>query len=88
MTPDEMLTYPPTKLELKNCLESIECTIAFDVRDWSEDRRLGWIYGIVFGWDLESEKELCTKFQWGNEDVTRLHTLHEQWEKLKKVIIE
>ena len=30
---DGMLTIPEIKMSKMNCLESIECTIAFDVRD-------------------------------------------------------
>lgn len=87
MTPDNYLyTYPKTDLNLTDCLDSIECTIAFDVRDWSEDNRSAWIYGIVFGWnDDEGEVELKNKFHWSDADINRLHTLHEQWIRLKQM---
>jgi len=65
-----------------NCLGSIERTIAFDVRDWSEDRRSAWIYGIIFGWD-ESTEELKEKFNWTDEDVERMNRYHLQWIKLR-----
>lgn len=52
---DGLFTVPATNGPITtNALESIECTIAFDVRDWSEDRRSQWIYFIVFGIDNES----------------------------------
>ena len=64
-----------------NCLESIKMAIAFDVRDWSEDRRSAWIYGIVFGWD-EALEEVKTKFRWTDEDVERLNRYHNEWDRL------
>lgn len=66
-----------------NCLESIERAIAFDVYDWSEDRRSAWIYGIILGWDEESIKELKGEFNWTDEDVERMNRYHLQWEQLK-----
>lgn len=65
-----------------NCLESIEITIAFDVRDWSEDRRSAWIYGIVFGWN-KSLEEVKNKFNWTEDDVKRLNNYHNEWTNLK-----
>lgn len=69
------------------CLESIEATIAFDVRDWSEDRRSAWIYGIVFGWE-EAENELKEKFGWDEDDINRLYKYHTEWKRLKSVTEE
>jgi len=67
-----------------NAFESIECAIAFDVRDWSEDRRSAWIYAIVFGWDYEdSWDEVAKKFGWDEEDRKRANAMHEQWIKAK-----
>lgn len=77
----------PVKEEM-GCLESIECAIAFDVRDWSEDRRSAWIYGIVFGFGEEGEQEVKQKFHWTNEDINRLHRYHDEWEILKGKIDE
>ena len=64
-----------------NCLESIKMAIAFDVRDWGEDRRSAWIYGIVFGLEEELE-EVKTKFRWTDEDVERLNRYHDEWDRL------
>ena len=52
---DGMMVFPQAGQSpiTNNAFESIECAIAFDVRDWSEDRRSAWIYAIVFGWDYE-----------------------------------
>lgn len=84
MAPDNMITYPQILLDINNCLESIECTIAFDVNDWSEDKRLAWIYGIVFGWEDE-EKEIQNKFSWSDDDIKRLNKLHKEWKALKRL---
>ena len=82
MAPDNMHTIPETNLSISDCLESIECTIAFDVRDWGEDNRSAWLYGIVFGWE-DAEKEIQNKFHWSDGDIERLRQLHQQWALLK-----
>ena len=69
-----------------NCLESIERAIAFDVRDWGEDRRSAWIYGIVFGWSKDSCDELQGHFQWLDSEVERMNRLHSQWCELKEYL--
>lgn len=61
-----------------NCLKSIQMAIAFDVRDWCEDRRSAWIYGIV----------LKTKFRWTDEDVERLNRYHNEWDRLLKQLAD
>ena len=70
-----------------NCLESIKMAIAFDVRDWTADRRSAWIYGIVFGWS-EALEEVKTKFRWTNEDVERLNRYHNEWNRLLNIMSE
>ena len=72
-----------------NALESIECAIAFDVRDWAADRRSAWIYAIVFGWDYEDAWDVVAKkFGWDEEDRKRASAMHEQWEKAKTFLKE
>lgn len=66
------------------CLDSIEAAIAFDVRDWSEDRRSAWIYGIVFGW-ADAEDAMKEKFGWDEDDISRLHKYHAEWEMLHRI---
>lgn len=85
---DGMLTYPYDGTGPKlNALESIECAIAFDVRDWGADRRSAWIYAIVFGWGDEWD-EMREAFGWDDEDIKRAKMYHEQWEALKKALKE
>ena len=73
----------------QNALESIECAIAFDVRDWGADRRSAWIYQIVFGnGDSETWEELSEDFGWDDDDKERARRMHEQWVKAKKWLDE
>lgn len=68
---------------IKSAFESIECAMAFDVRDWYEDRRSAWIYSIVFGISDE-EAEWCKRdFRWDDADIERARRFHEQWETAK-----
>ena len=71
---------------IENAFESIECTIAFDVRSWSEDRRSAWIYAIVFDWDDDAFQELAALYHWDEADIARAKRLHEQWERAKEWI--
>jgi hypothetical protein len=70
-------------MTIQDALKSLHDTIVFGARDWSEDERLAWIYGIVVGWENDNPDstenamaELVTKFRWDNETVTRLRSLH------------
>ena len=90
---DGMLTFPDSKHPITmNALESIECTIAFDVRDWLEDRRSAWIYGIIFGLgdgdgdEFDVIKDICKEFGWDKDDIKRMRMFHEQWEWAKRLI--
>lgn len=83
---DGMLVFPGSETEpIMNPLESIACTIAFDVRDWFEDRRSAWIYCIVFGLedDTELRQECRDKFHWDEDDFERVNKLHSIYETLR-----
>ena len=84
---DGLMVFPPDNGEpiTLNAFKSIECAIAFDVRDWCEDRRHAWIYAIVFGWD-DAWDEVAEKVGWHEEDRNRAIMLHEQWMKAKEAI--
>ena len=72
-----------------NALESIECTIAFDVRDWAADRRSAWIYAIVFGWGYDGAwEEVAKEFGWDEADKKRAQAMHEQWIRAKTILME
>lgn len=85
---DGIFTIPPTEGSGEDPLDSIEFAIAFDVRDWSNDRRSAWIHAIVFGIDKESEEEIARyrrEFHWDDKDIERVKRLHEGWKKLKEL---
>ena len=69
-----------------NAFESIECAIAFSVRDWGECRRDAWIYAIVFGWDDGAWEEMAEKHGWDEDDRKRAMFFHEQWERAKEAV--
>ena len=72
-----------------NAFDSIEYAIAFDVRDWPNERRSAWICAIVFGWGhKDSWDEAAEKFGWDEEDRKRANMMHEQWIKAKEGIEE
>ena len=68
--------YLPAAYTLPNVFESLHNAIAFDVRDWAEDKRSAWIYGVLLGWDEESMQELTERFGWDAETCSRLAELH------------
>ncbi len=58
-------------------IDSLIATITSDARDWSNNERDAWIYGIVVGWD-DALPEIVKKFGWDNIDVIRLKKFHEE----------
>lgn len=67
--------------EVTNPLEVLECIVAFDSRDWANDKRDRMIYAIVFGWD----DEVYESFGWDENTIAEYQRLHERFEKLKEV---
>jgi len=73
-------------------LESLERALAFDSRDWSQNKRDAWIYGIICGWEnedsLPGEKEddavdeICEKHGF---DKVRLKELRKNYLKIKSL---
>lgn len=57
--------------QVRDALESVKRSIAFDVQDWSTDKRLAWIYGIIMGWGDASD-EVARKHRWTAEDVATM----------------
>lgn len=64
-------------------LDSLSITLAFATKDWSEQRRDAWIYGIVCGWDMASMHELEDKGFWNKDVSKRLRKLHKNFKKLE-----
>lgn len=89
---DGMFMFPGSDDEppiTMNALESIECAIVFDVRDWAADRRSAWIYAIVFGLEYEDDwEEVAEEFGWDEADRKRAQAMHEQWIKAKTFLAE
>lgn len=82
---DGMLVFPESETEpILNPLESIACAIAFDVRDWFEDRRSAWVYSIVFGLEDDTDIQVCRdRFHWDEDDFDRVNKLHAIYETLR-----
>lgn len=71
-------------MRTENPLESLAITVATDSRDWGQNKRDAWIYGIVCGWSNNDDPdapgedamgELARRFSWSDEDVARLKRL-------------
>lgn len=90
---DGLYSVPEVEGFIINPLDSIECAISFDVKDWSTDRRSFWIYCIIFGIDSYEEypeykeefNKLVKEYHWDDKDISRLRLLHEKWLKLKEM---
>ena len=63
--------------------ESLHNTLAFNARDWSEDKADAWLWGIIIGWDKNSMEEIQQKHGWTEASVKRLRTLHKEFLRLK-----
>jgi len=78
----------------ENPFESLERTISFSSKDFSECKEDAWIYGIICGWDckdtddecseLEFFKEFNKKFGWNEDKWKRLQLLRENYLKAKE----
>lgn len=62
-----------------NPLESIHNCIAFDVMDWSQNKRHAWMYGIVCGWDEPAYTTLMSIHGWSYNEVSRNKELHKNY---------
>lgn len=72
--------------EIIKPLDSLECTLAFDSRDWGQNKKDAWIWGIVCGWENEDPlcdavDEICEKHGF---DKKRLKQLRKNYLKLKE----
>lgn len=80
-----------------NPLDSLRDILAFSSRDWSESRDTAWIYGVVFGWDVDRDDfddecdagedaypQLAERFGWPDAQVERLKRLHANFERMRK----
>lgn len=67
----------------ENPIEALKTTLAFSVDDWADTRAKAWVWGIVCGWDEESEIELAETFGWSTESLERLRRLHAVFEGIE-----
>lgn len=77
--------------ETTNLFESLYDSIVFDSRDWGVDKSSAWVYGIIIGWNGDTEdenedlfKEFNKKFGWDKCTWNRLKLLHKEYEKMSK----
>ncbi|MDX3455075.1 hypothetical protein PV396_24560 [Streptomyces sp. ME02-8801-2C] len=72
---------------VRDALGSLRRTMAHDPRDWGQDKRDAWLWGIVCGWECEEQhdhdvvcdrdnplRRAAARHRWPNEDVDRLKT--------------
>lgn len=66
----------------ENPFESLRNTIAFDSLDYSRDKRMAWLYGIVLGWgrdsmdDEDARAEIAAQHRFTTSEMDRLDRLH------------
>ena len=48
-------------------LESLRDTLPFSCRDWGQEKRDAWIWGIICGWNNDCFKEFNQKFGWDDK---------------------
>jgi hypothetical protein len=66
-------------------IESLRSCLAFSSRDWSNNHRDAWLYGVVFGWDENSIAELKAKHKWSSSEVERLNRLRKKFNELERI---
>lgn len=76
--------YPwPHPTPITDAGQSLKNAIACHSRDWSTHPRDAWIFGIVCGWDGDSDSDCFSSLQkehgWIDEAVVRLKRLHVQF---------
>lgn len=72
----------------ENPLEAIEEMMAFNSRDWAQDKSDAWLWAVVLGWgpddggDEDCWDLVAPQHGWTAEDVKRLKRLNERWKQL------
>ncbi|NYD39920.1 hypothetical protein [Nocardioides panaciterrulae] len=67
--------------------ESLRRLLAFNSRDWAQDRADAWLWGVVLGWDADENEvgeesamdEVAARHGWDASEVARLRRLHAQF---------
>jgi hypothetical protein len=66
-------------LACENPFTSLGNCMSFHSRDWGQDKRDAWMWGIICGWDERSMQECRSRFGWSDEDVARLRRLRQRF---------
>ena len=72
-------------IEILDPFESLECSLAFSCRDWANDKRDRWIYGIIFGWGDKCGSEFHDNNGMSWDEIARLEKLHKNFVEAKKL---
>jgi hypothetical protein len=84
---NHMATNFPFTLQQMHPIAALRYLVAFDSRDWADNRADAWLYGIVIGWDPaidEADEEssmpdVAARHGWDAETVARLRILHKRF---------
>lgn len=63
----------------ENALNSLQHTLARNVRDWSTAKTDAWLWGVICGWGDEDDEcwdELKHQHGWSEEACAHLRALH------------
>ena len=81
---------PQTYRDTDDPKRAISDLLAFNSRDWSLDKADAWLWGIVFGWDDETDPaesampDVARRHGWDEHDVARLRRLHARWVEMTR----
>lgn len=64
-----------------NKFQRLKETLAFTYRDYSEDRMIAFMCGIVMGWDDSTYDKLKVKHNWNDKDVNSLKSWNNNYNK-------
>lgn len=77
--------------EITSLFESLYNLLVFDGRDWGTNSTDAWLYGIIVGWESESEemteaiyKEFSKKFRLDRATWDRLQLLHKKFKEIQR----
>lgn len=63
-------------------LQSLKNTLALSARDWEQEQRDAWTWGIIFGWSDEWFEDFNRRFGWTDATWQRLKRLNDKFGKL------
>jgi hypothetical protein len=66
-----------TPADVKEALDSASACMTTHPRDWAQDSRDAWLWGLIVGWGEPALQELVNKFGWQTREVERLGLLRD-----------